>query len=99
LFEIVQRLHRAADLSAMVVSGAGPFFSAGGDLKEFSATVDLEALVFDLATTLHRAMDLFARLDESPIGAVQGNTPAASVSPVAGFDLALVAHTATFTMG
>jgi 2-(1,2-epoxy-1,2-dihydrophenyl)acetyl-CoA isomerase len=99
LVEIARILHRTPDLGAVVVSSDGPIFCAGGDLNEFSAADDLEAFVFDMATTFHIALDLFDQLDAPTIVAVEGNAGGAGVSIVAALDLAVVAETATFTMG
>ena len=100
LMQIARELHRTPrDLAAVVLSSEGPIFCAGGDLKDFASADDLETYVFDMASTLHVALDLFDRLDAPTIAAVHGNAGGAGVSIVAAFDLAVVADSAKFTLG
>ncbi|MET0474529.1 MAG: enoyl-CoA hydratase/isomerase family protein, partial [Mycobacterium sp.] len=65
----------------VTITGAGKFFSAGGDLKAMAAASDPGAYVKGIADDLHRALSTFARMDAVLITAVNG------VAAGAGFPL------------
>jgi len=99
LKEIARDLHRSPDIGAIVISGEGPIFCAGGDLKAFAAQEHLGEFVYDAATTFHATMDFFNRTDAPVIAAVEGSVGGAGVSLMAACDLAVVADNASFTLG
>ncbi len=99
LKEAARRLRELDDLGAIVISGDGPVWCAGGDINAFSTAEHLGDFVYDMATTFHVALDLFDRIDAPTIAAVEGNVGGAGVSLVAAFDLAIVAENSRFTMG
>lgn len=99
LIEAARRLSEHDDLGAVVVSGDGPIFCAGGDIGAFAAADHLGDFVYDMATAFHVALEYFDRLDAPTVAAVEGNVGGAGVSLVAAFDLAVVSEDAKFTMG
>lgn len=99
LKEIARRLHQNPEIGAIVISGEGPIFCAGGDLKAFAAQERLGDFVYDMAGLFHSALDFFNRTDAPVIAAVEGGVGGAGVSLMAAADLAVIADNASFTMG
>jgi 2-(1,2-epoxy-1,2-dihydrophenyl)acetyl-CoA isomerase len=82
----------------VTLTGAGRFFSAGGDLKSMAAAPSPAAFVKGIADDLHRALSTFARMDAVLITAVNGVAAGAGFSLAAAGDLVLAAESAKFTM-
>lgn len=83
----------------VVLTGAGRFFSAGGDLKAISASpLEPGRYVKGIANDLHRAMSTFARMDAVLITVVNGVAAGAGFSLAVSGDLVLAAESASFTM-
>jgi 2-(1,2-epoxy-1,2-dihydrophenyl)acetyl-CoA isomerase len=82
----------------VTLTGAGRFFSAGGDLKSMAAAESPAAFVKGIADDLHRALSTFARMDAVLITAVNGVAAGAGFSLAAVGDLVLAAESAKFTM-
>ena len=83
----------------MVLTGAGRFFSAGGDLKAMAASpLGPGPFVTGIAEDLHKAIATFARMDAVLITAVNGVAAGAGFSLAVTGDLVLAATTAKFTM-
>ncbi|TGD90817.1 enoyl-CoA hydratase/isomerase family protein [Mycolicibacterium sp. CH28] len=89
----------APQTKAVVLTGAGRFFCAGGDLKAMAASpLGPGPFVQGIADDLHRAISLFARMDAVLITAVNGAAAGAGFSLAAAGDLVLAADRASFTM-
>ena len=82
----------------VTLTGAGKFFSAGGDLKSMSAAPNPGAFVKGIADDVHRALSTFARMDAILITAVNGVAAGAGFSLGVSGDLVLAAESASFTM-
>ena len=83
----------------VVLTGAGRFFSAGGDLRAIaSSSSPAGHYVKTIADDLHRAISTFARMDAVLITAVNGVAAGAGFSLAVTGDLVLAAESATFTM-
>lgn len=82
----------------VVLTGAGRFFCAGGDLKAFAAAPDRGRFIKGVADDLHRAISTFARMDAVLLAAVNGAAAGAGFSLAIAADLVLAAESATFTM-
>lgn len=87
-----------AATKVVTLTGAGRFFSAGGDLKAMAAASDAGAFVKGMADDLHRAVSTFARMDAVLITAVNGVAAGAGFSVAVIGDLVLAAESAKFTM-
>ena len=99
MIEHARDLAKMGDLGAIVVSGEGPIFCAGGDLAAFNEAEPLGDFVYDMAIDFHVFLNYFDRINAPTIAAVEGNVGGAGVSMVAAFDLGIVAENATFTLG
>jgi 2-(1,2-epoxy-1,2-dihydrophenyl)acetyl-CoA isomerase len=83
----------------VLLTGAGRFFSAGGDLKNFAAAEDqIPKLVSETADALHAAISKFARMNAPIVAAVNGPAAGAGMSLVCMTDIALAAESAFFSM-
>ena len=88
-----------ADTKVVVITGAGRFFCAGGDLKAMAASeLGPGGFVKGIAEDLHRAISTFARMDAVVITAVNGIAAGAGFSLAISGDLVLAADNASFTM-
>jgi 2-(1,2-epoxy-1,2-dihydrophenyl)acetyl-CoA isomerase len=88
-----------AETKVVVITGAGRFFCAGGDLKAMAASpLGPGTFVKGIADDLHRAISTFARMDAVVITAVNGVAAGAGFSLAVSGDLVLTADTASFTM-
>lgn len=85
---------------AVLVSGAGKLFCAGGDLKSFASKSesDLPRYLEDVTTHLHKAISRFARMKAPVIAAVHGSAAGAGFSLACAMDLVIAARSAKFTM-
>ena len=84
---------------AILITGAGRFFCAGGDLKSFAAQGDdLPSHMKEVTTYLHAAVSRFTRGDAPLVAAVNGTAAGAGMSLVCSCDLAVAAESAVFTM-
>jgi 2-(1,2-epoxy-1,2-dihydrophenyl)acetyl-CoA isomerase len=82
-------------IRAVLLTGAGRFFSAGGDLKNFVAAKDqIPKMVFETANTLHAAISKFARMNAPIVAAVNGPAAGAGMSLVCMTDIAIAAESA-----
>ena len=88
-----------ADTKVVVLTAAGRFFCAGGDLKAMAASpLGAGTFVKGIADDLHRAISTFARMDAVLITAVNGMAAGAGFSLAITGDLVLAADSASFTM-
>lgn len=86
-------------IKAVILTGTGRFFSAGGDLKGMAEAGDARgAYVKRLADDLHRATSRFARMDAPLIIAVNGTAAGGGFSLAISGDLVIAARSASFTM-
>lgn len=87
------------DIRAVIVTGAGKFFCAGGDLKSMAGFGDaIGAKLKEMTGYLHLAISRFSRMDAPLIIAVNGMAAGAGMSFVATGDIVLAAEGAAFTM-
>jgi 2-(1,2-epoxy-1,2-dihydrophenyl)acetyl-CoA isomerase len=88
-----------AETKVVLLTGAGRFFCAGGDLKAMAkSSLGAGRFVKRIADDLHRAISTFARMDAVLIVAVNGVAAGAGFSLAMIGDLVLAAESASFTM-
>ncbi len=84
---------------AVVITGAGKMFCAGGDLSAFAAAGDgARTLLMRMTGDLHLGLSRLARNDAPVIAAVNGTAAGAGFSLVMSCDLAVSAASAVYTM-
>ncbi len=104
--ELILGLMRAAlvcdqdrSVRAVVITGAGKAFSAGGDLRAFAANRDeLPGHIKEWTTYLHAAISLLTRMRAPVIVAVNGVAAGAGMALVCACDVKIAAESARFTM-
>jgi 2-(1,2-epoxy-1,2-dihydrophenyl)acetyl-CoA isomerase len=85
---------------AVLLSGNGRIFCAGGDLKSFAAQepAHLAAHLKRVTLYLHQAIHRFARMRAPVVAAVNGNAGGAGMSLTCAADLVIAAESARFTL-
>lgn len=87
------------NVRAVLITGAGKMFSAGGDVRSFAqAGDDLVPTLREILLHMHAAVSCFARMNAPVIMAVNGMAAGAGFSLAITGDLVLVAESARFTM-
>ncbi len=99
LVDVANRLDNTAGLRAVLITGAGKFFCAGGDVASFAeAGDDVGLLVRDITMNLHAAVSRLSRMKAPVITAVNGAAAGAGFSLAIAGDLVLASESASFTM-
>lgn len=83
---------------AIILTGTGKMFCAGGDLGEMAKAESTRNTLMQMAGDLHVALSRLARGDAPVIGAVNGTAAGAGFSMVLATDLAIASDAAKFTM-
>ncbi len=98
LFAVARRCDADDAIRAVVMTGSGKMFCAGGDLKDFAAQGDdMPAYITELATYLHAAVTRFQRMDAPLVIAVNGMAAGGGLSLVASGDIVIASDDAAFT--
>ena len=99
LFGAVLEVDDDDSVRAIVVTGAGKAFCAGGDVKAFVDNLSrIGAHIKELTTYLHGAVSRLARSEKPVIMAINGVAAGGGMSFALAGDLVLAAESARFTM-
>lgn len=99
LAEVALACDEDPGVRAVILTGRGKAFCAGGDLASFGAAAErVPTLLKEVTAGLHVAIARFARMRAPVIAAVNGVAAGAGFSLVAACDLAVAAASARFTM-
>jgi 2-(1,2-epoxy-1,2-dihydrophenyl)acetyl-CoA isomerase len=98
LMHVAIRCDEDPGVRAVVITGSGRFFSAGGDLASFAeAGESAGALLKEMTTYFHAAISRFSRMDAPIVAAVNGVAAGAGFSLASACDIAIAAESAMFT--
>lgn len=87
------------DIWAVVITGAGNHFCAGGDLKSFTSQgKDLPIHIKEVTTYLHAAISRMTRMNAPVISAVNGYAVGAGMSLALACDFVLAGQSAIFSV-
>jgi 2-(1,2-epoxy-1,2-dihydrophenyl)acetyl-CoA isomerase len=90
-------LRQRPRIRALVITGAGRAFCAGGDLGSFRRPRgEMQAHSLEITRYLHAAIVNFSRMDLPTVAAVNGVAAGAGFALVCACDLAVAANSATF---
>ena len=100
LEEVSLRCNEGADVRAVLLTGSGKLFCAGGDLKSFAAVsaAELPAHLKHVTLYLHTAMSRLARMRAPLVIAVNGSAGGAGLSLICAGDIVIAGESARFTM-
>lgn len=96
LREAIDRVGADDDVRAVLVTGAGKRFCAGGDVSSFAAATDPATYLFELATEADGAMQALGGLTKPVVAAVQGAVAGAGVALMLSCDLVVADRDAKF---
>ena len=88
------------EVRAVVITGAGRMFCAGGDLKSFAGQGgQLPHHLKEVTTYFHAAVSRLARMDPPVVAAVNGFAAGAGMSLACACDMVIAGESSRFTMG
>ena len=87
------------DIRAIILTGNGKMFSAGGDLRYFASLGDgIRSALSEMATLLHACITRFAHMEKPLIIAVNGMAAGGGLSLAMAGDIVLAAESSQYTM-
>jgi len=99
LFHAVLEVDEDPEVRAVVITGGGQAFCAGGDVKDFADNLPrIGVLIKELTTYLHGAVSRLCRSAKPVIMAVNGVAAGGGMSFALAGDLVLAAESARFVM-
>lgn len=99
LVAVAGRCDEDPAVRAVLLTGAGSMFCAGGDLKSFAGAEEgMPAYVQKVAGTFHRALAILGRMDAPVVAAINGVAAGAGMSLACHADIAIAGESAKFTL-
>jgi 2-(1,2-epoxy-1,2-dihydrophenyl)acetyl-CoA isomerase len=99
LREAMRRVEMDGAVRALIVTGEGRAFCAGGDVAAFHAALPApEQLIKDIVLPLHDAVAIMTHMDKPVISAVNGVAAGAGLGLVLAADLAVAAESAKLSL-
>jgi 2-(1,2-epoxy-1,2-dihydrophenyl)acetyl-CoA isomerase len=98
LVDAVRAIATDDTVGAVLLSGDGPRFCAGGDAATMAVAEDPEAYLLELADTLDGALQELAALERPVVCAVQGAVAGAGLGVMLSCDVIVSAPTTRFVM-
>ena len=95
---VVNELQAAPGLRAVVITGNGKAFSAGGDLGAFKAAADAGQFLQDLAGEFHNGINAIRTMHVPFVAAINGACFGVGLSLACTCDLRIAAETAKFSV-
>jgi 2-(1,2-epoxy-1,2-dihydrophenyl)acetyl-CoA isomerase len=99
LRESLRRVEMDSSVRALILTGEGKAFCAGGDVAAFHAALPApEQLIKDIVLPLHDAVAILTHMDKPVIAAVNGVAAGAGIGLLLAADLAFAAQSAKFSL-
>jgi 2-(1,2-epoxy-1,2-dihydrophenyl)acetyl-CoA isomerase len=99
LRDVAIRCDEDPEIRAVLITGAGKMFCAGGDLRAFAKEGDeLPAYLKGITNDLHGAVSRLCRMDAPVVSAVKGVAAGAGFSLACAADMVIAAESARFTV-
>ena len=99
MLEVAMRCDEDPEVRAVVLTGSGKMFCAGGDLKGFAAQGENISFYLKKVTqAFHAAISRFNWMDAPVVGAINGTAAGGGFSLALSTDIAIAAESAKFTM-
>ena len=99
LGKAVDQLNDEEKIRAVIVTGKGRAFCAGGDLAEFKAAADPKQFLHELAGSVHKSVLKMRGMNAPWVAAINGPCFGVGLSLVCCCDLRIASTEATFSVG
>lgn len=96
--EAVNEMDSKSSIRAVIVTGNGKAFSAGGDLMAFKSSDDPRQFLYDLAEMFHRGIIKLRNMDAPFIAAINGSCFGVGLSLATACDFRMAVNSAKFSV-